>query len=299
MHGRHYFLLGILIGLAVAGQPSARGYEQPGPRQAMEGPQAMEGRVRFDLYRNYLIVARGSVGRLKGLNFLVDTGASPTVLDPRIARKLDLEQSPASIGVLNGSVQAASAIVPSLQFGPIRKDNFSVLVEDLSFVQRVLPVQIDAIVGLDVLGQSAFVIDYRSREISFGAAPALPVSLPLRLEKGLAIVDVEVNEVPAHLLVDTGASALIFFETRMPRSISDLKVSSVQRSANMSGDFDRKQVWLRSLRLGQAEFKQEPAFVVHNHSDVGEDFDGVMSPAALGITRVAVDLGRGELAFSR
>jgi len=28
-------------------------------------------------------------------------------------------------------------------------------------------------------------------------------------------------------------------------------------------------------------------------------FDGLMSPAALGITRVLIDVGRGKLAFSR
>jgi hypothetical protein len=130
------------------------GFREAGPRQAMEGT------VSFDLYHGYLIVARGSAGPLKGLTFLLDTGASPTVLDPRLARKLHLEQFPASISVLGGSVQAEMAIVPSLNFGPMQRDNISVLIEDLSFLQKALPVRVDGVIGLDVLGQSAFVIDY-------------------------------------------------------------------------------------------------------------------------------------------
>ena len=46
--------------------------------------------VPFKLYRGYVIVVRGSIGGLKNLNFLVDTGAVPSVVDARIARKLHL-----------------------------------------------------------------------------------------------------------------------------------------------------------------------------------------------------------------
>lgn len=292
MRGRHYCLLIVLTAL-VLGQPAAKGYQETGP------PSGMDGAVRFDLYRDYLIVVRGSAGPLKDLNFLLDTGASPAVLDPRIARKLHLKEQPASIAVLDGTVAAGMATVPSLEFGPVRRNNLSVLIEDLSFLQKALPVRIDAVVGLDVLGQSPFLIDYTSREIRFGPPPPLPVSLPLRLKGGLAIVDAEVNHIQAHLLVDTGASSIIIFKTRMPKPAAALEVSAVQQSSKAIGDFEHNQVQLHSLRLGEAEFGQEPAFVVENGSDGVRDFDGLMSPAALGITRVAIDLGRGELAFSR
>jgi predicted aspartyl protease len=284
MRSRSFFV--VLVGLVFLG-PCA----SPLP--------AMEATVKFDLYRDYLIVAQGSAGPWKGLNFLLDTGASPTVLDPRLAQKLHLEEQPASIVVVDGRARAGRAVVPSLEFGPIRIGNLPVLIEDLSFLERALPVRIDAIVGLDVLGQSSFMIDYLSREIHFGPVPRLPVSIPLRMREGLAIVDAEVNHSPAHLLVDTGASSLILFETKMPRSVSALQISAVQRSTNMIGAFDRKQVRLESLRFGEAEFDKKPAFLVHNRSDAAQDFDGLMSPAALGIRRVAVDLGRGELGFSR
>lgn len=295
MRDRYYWVLGVLIGLAVAGQPLALGRER-GPRQTI---QAVHATVRFDLYRDYLIVARGSIGPLKGLNFLLDTGAIPTVLDPRLARKLHLDQRPTSIAVLGGRAQGGQTIVPSLEFGPIQRGNFSALIEDLSFLEKALPVRIDAMIGLDVLGQSSFVIDYTSRTIHFGPPPPLPISIPLQVKEGLAIVDAEVNHVPVHLLVDTGASSLIIFETKMPRSVLGMKISDVQQSTNMIGDFERNQVWLRSLRFGEAELGKEPAFVVHNSSDAGQEFDGLMSPAALGITRLAVDLERRVLAFSR
>lgn len=102
-----YRWLSVLLSFVLVVQPCAMGFREPGPREAMEGT------VSFDLYHGYLIVARGSAGPLKGLVFLLDNGASPTVLDPRLARKLHLEQFPASISVLGGSVQAEMQACPA------------------------------------------------------------------------------------------------------------------------------------------------------------------------------------------
>jgi predicted aspartyl protease len=287
MRGHAFCWFSLLTVLLMAGEPPARGY---GNRHDT---------VHFDLYRDYLIVVRGSAGPLKGLNFLLDTGASPTVIDRQVAEKLHLDQLPASIAVVGGSVEAAQAVAPTLELGPARRDNFQVLVEDLSFFQKALPVRIDAVVGLDLLGQSAFEIDYAARQIRFGAVTPLKNSLPLRLQAGLPIVEAELNHLPVHLLLDTGASSLILFEPSTPRPASPMRVSEVRPTPGTIGEFERKQVWLDSLRLGEAEFGKEPAFLVKGAGDARQNFDGLISPAVLGITRLSVDLGRGVVAFSR
>jgi predicted aspartyl protease len=277
----------------LAGQSFALGDQEIGPRQPIEGT------VKFDLYRGYLMVARGSAGPVKGLTFLLDTGASSSVLDPQLARRLHLQRLPASISVLGGSVQAEKSVAPSLNVGLMQRENVPVLIEDLSFLQKALPVRVDAIIGLDVLGQTAFVIDYATREIHLGSLPALPDAIPLHMAGGLAILDAQVNNLPARLLLDTGASSLFLFARSTPGAISDVRVSAVQQSSNTIGDSERKQVKLRSLRLGTTEFAQEPAFLVPDGSNGGHPFDGLISPAGLGVKRVAIDLARGEAAFSR
>jgi hypothetical protein len=97
-------------------------------------------------------------------------------------------------------------------------------------------------------------------------------------------------------MVDTGTSSLVLFEPPAPRP---MRVSEVLPKPGTIGEFDRKQVWLPSLKLGEAEFGKEPAFLVRSRSDGAQDFDGLMSPAALGITKMTFDLGRGVLTFSR
>ena len=43
--------------------------------------------IPFALHRGFAIVVRGSIGTAKNLNFLIDTGVSPSVVDRRVARR--------------------------------------------------------------------------------------------------------------------------------------------------------------------------------------------------------------------
>ena len=286
MRGRSFCLLSFLMLLALAVEPSARGYTDGKP-------------LRFDLYRNYLIVARGSVGSQKDLNFILDSGANPTVLDKRVAQKLHLQEAAGVLAGVNGRVQAGLVTVPNLQFGPIQRENLSVVVEDLSFLSKALPVRIDGVIGFDVVGKDPFEIDYTASRILFGPLPSLKYSLPLELRGELPIVTAEVDHLSAHLVLDTGASSLILFAPKGPASISRVKASEPQKSSSMMGEFERNPVQLGSLTLGQAEFRRQPAFLVQSRWDGTRDFDGLMSPALLGISKLVVDVQRGVLEFDR
>jgi predicted aspartyl protease len=286
MGGRNFCLLSLLVLLALASALPARGYTEAKP-------------LRFDLYHDYLIVARGSVGSQKGLNFLVDTGANPSVLDRRVAQKLHLQERPSILAGINGRVQAGQTTVPSLQFGPIHRENVNMVVADLSFFSKAIPVPIDGVMGLDVVGQTPFEIDYAAGQISFGLIPSLKNSVPLELRGGLPVVTAELNHLSTHLVLDTAASALIVFAPQTPAMVSRVNATAVQQSTSRMGEFERKPVHLGSLTLGQMELRGQPAFLLQKPWDRNEDFDGLMSPALLGITRLAIDAQRGVVEFSR
>jgi hypothetical protein len=124
-------------------------------------------------------------------------------------------------------------------------------------------------------------------------------SLPLEVRGGLAIVTAELNHLSTHLVLDTAASALIVFAPQKPAMVSQVRASAVQQSSSRMGEFERKPVQLRSLALGQMELRKQPAFLVQNPWAEDEEFDGLMSPALLGITRLAIDTQRGVVEFSR
>ena len=296
MSSRPSILLSVLVGLALlANHASASDIPE---RETVPAMSDITGTVRFDLYQGYFMVVHGSIGPLKNLNLFLDTGTTPTVLDSRLARKLDLQgEKPNSIAVLGGRTQGEEAHLSSIELGPLKRSNLPVVTTDLSFFQKLFPVRIDAIVGMDVLGQSPFVIDYSAREIRFGPLSALPVSVPFRLYEGMPVFAVEIDHTPAHLLFDTGAGSIILFNKATPRSTGakDDPAEASRKTATSEG----KKVWLRTVRLGAEEFGQKPALLTRNPKPSQLDVDGLMSPAALGISRVAVDLKTGVLAFSR
>src|ERR1700733_11613286 len=239
MRIRPSIVLNVLVGLAIlANQTHASDIPE---RDSLPVVNETAGTIRFDLYQGYFMVVHGSAGPLKYLNFFLDTGTTPSVLDSRIARKLDLQRDDSTnIAVLGGRTQGAVANLSSLEIGPLKRSNLQVVTTDLSFFQKFFPVRIDAIVGMDVLGQGPFVIDYSARVIRFGLAPALPVSVPLRLDQGMAVFDVEIDHTPVHLVFDTGAGSIILFTkvTGQSPRVKDPSTLAPQRI----GDFQSKQV---------------------------------------------------------
>lgn len=70
--------------------------------------------VEFKLYGGYAVVARGSVGNLKSLNFLLDTGAVPSVLDERVANKLRLTGTVEKLSIFTKELEAERVSMPDV-----------------------------------------------------------------------------------------------------------------------------------------------------------------------------------------
>jgi predicted aspartyl protease len=300
MRSRAYFayslMLEVLAGFVLLSNPAfASDIPQRDPVAGLGDPGET---VRFQLYQGYLIVAHGSIGAVKNLNIFLDTGTTPSLLDLRIARKLNLRgEDSVSIARLDRRTRAEETNLPSLEIGPLKRSSLRVVTADLSFFEKVLPVHIDAVVGLDMLGQRPFVIDYPARVIRFEPLPALSVCLPLRLDQGLAVIDAEIDHAPVHLLFDTGAGFIVLFNKARARGAGKEDIPAEEAKATSASE--EKKVWLRTLQLGAEEFGQKPALLTRNPNPSQLDVDGLVGPAALGISRVAVDLKAGVLAFSR
>lgn len=88
--------------------------------------------VSFKLYRGYAIVVRGSIGGMKNLSLLLDTGAVPSLLDSGIANKLHLRGKPWQIAVPTQTLRTERVIVPDVEVGPANGRNLSMDVMDLS-----------------------------------------------------------------------------------------------------------------------------------------------------------------------
>src|SRR4029077_70954 len=127
----------ILLWLRLAGMTVLTASAQdPGPTS-----------IPIKLKDGYLVVAKGSIGPLNDLTFLLDTGASRTVVDSHIAKQLRLDSLGHTLTVFDHEVEAQLVVLPDLRLGAIHAQSPPVIVTDLASVAQNLGLYADAVLG--------------------------------------------------------------------------------------------------------------------------------------------------------
>jgi predicted aspartyl protease len=248
------------------------------------------------LYRDYLVVVEGNIGNLEKLSFLIDTGASPSVIDQRIATALGLQRTAGTMDLANKIVWTELATLPLMNVGPARAQNLSVFVQDLSSIEKALGRRIDAIVGLDVLGKSSFSIDYKAKRLHFGSLTRSRSTVSFEVDTTFVIVAVQLQNRSVRLLVDTGSSALVLFQSRAKGPFSPLP-GRMSKATSLGGDVQRQAVEISGLRLGKEDFGPLIGFMVADHGDERRNFDGLLSVRGLHLEEIGFDFENHEISW--
>jgi hypothetical protein len=255
--------------------------------------------VPFELFRGYFIVAHGSVGNLKNLAFLVDTGAVPTVLDERIAHELHLRSEGEQIDVFTKKLRTKRAIAADLRLGPLHAAGLQVVILDLSFEQSAVGTSVDAIVGFDLLSQAPFTIDYESRKISVGPIDPSMTSIPYRPGLPFAVVDLKIEGRSRGILVDTGTRDLVLFESGIQDCRSSVQISKVQIWSNIGGDVLVREIGLTNAFLGTEPWGSRKAYLLQDDREQPYGFVGFLGTKALKARFVGLDPVRRVLAWGQ
>jgi hypothetical protein len=259
-----------------------------GVKQETEPASHVSMKLPFRLFRGYLVIAEGAIGNVHNLNFLVDTGASPSVIDQKIAHDLKLAEHPEKVNLWNKSVQAQQVVIPSLSLGPVRVESIPVLAEDLSFLQKALGFKVHAIVGMDVLRKSSFTINYKAKEILFGIPENLTHSVPFETDTPVITVRMGFQDRRLRMVVDSGGPDLTLFRSRVSKP-AGLQVLGSETVADAGGTFQRTKVRIPELHIGKETVGGHTAFLVDDRKDEGDDFDGVLGVKGLQFWKVAFD----------
>src|SRR5271169_94381 len=76
--------------------------------------------MAIEVYAGYMVVARGSVNGADNLRFLLDTGASSSAIDLRVAKRLGLHGSPTKVINFDKTVTVEPTELEELTCGPDR-----------------------------------------------------------------------------------------------------------------------------------------------------------------------------------
>ncbi len=149
--------------------------------------------------------------------FLLDTGAVNTVIAPAAAVRAGLGESARPVlTALNASFDVRPLVrVDELSIGSRVYADFEAVVVDTSHLHRILGSEISGIIGMNVLGQTPFEIDFVNDALRIGGsleafASARPTGAAdtifsvLDLD-GTLVAELSIEGLPARFVIDSGA----------------------------------------------------------------------------------------------
>jgi predicted aspartyl protease len=250
----------------------------------------------FELVDDTLIVVRGSVGHLSDLQFVIDTGATRTYVDRRVAATLGLRATwSRPLRALEGRGQAEGITLPSLHLGSIRTGLISGLMTDLSPACRSR--HVDAVIGMDLLRLGNFEIDYAARRIVFEPADEIPHEVPFASMTPLLSIDASIEGQPVRLMVDTAARAVTLFTNHMQARLPRFRLLGQTAVATAVGTSLAREVDLGTVHLGRTPWPRR-AFLVEVTAEPYAGLDGILGAWPQTVTRVRFDFRRQRLGWA-
>lgn len=248
--------------------------------------------VPFKLYRGHLIVVKCSIGGLqeKDLTAIVDTGASETVLDIAIVRRLSLEARFDSATFIVHQAKVWAVTVPELRLGPLKAERLEAIATDLSALTSELGISPQVLIGMDMLRRTNFVIDYEARRLTFDSAPTMPHSASLvsgDSNPRLAVIESTITGKTLRLQVDSGFDGLLVYCSRLntPAALA----AAESHIANVGQTLPARSFDPPEVQIGDWRSHHPQVSVVDSAPPEPAEFDGLIGTAFLSKRRVAFD----------
>lgn len=239
----------------------------------------------FELHAGFLVVVSGQIGNLGGLKFILDTGASYTVIDTALADRFHLARRPAKITNFDRDAALQWVDLPQIRVGPLQASGVPVLVAKLADYSDFAE-GIDGIIGLDLLGRSKrLFINYERQLLSWEFANGQ--------ERGNAVptsfaVPMMVQGARLQLVLDTGLRGILVYKDRLLKSLPQLPTPAQTLTVN----FGRVQTTPQKL-TGVRLFGPETVatvFLMDGPASGGPPgVDGYLGIATLNAKRVEFD----------
>jgi len=277
----------ILLGfsfIVLAAQADANGKGKP---DANELPLNVVG--------GYLLVVQGSIGNRHDLNFLLDTGATTSAIDRKLAERLNLPTRSSGMISFDKTVEIQWCVLPELVYGPERAVNTKVVVQDLRYL-RAGGAVVDGVIGWDLLRRHSFRLDFANKRVVFAAVSAAERhSVPFRESWLCLTVPIDLDGREVWMIADTGMRGAMFYEPQ-------LQATSYQRQASASGhsaggNFDTQIALVPRLRIGTQDLDRQVYVVRPPNSPLVNGIAGYLGISSLNAKQVLFDFDRGLLSW--
>lgn len=249
------------------------------------------------------IIVTVSIGG-RGLDFLLDSGASDLLLDPDVARELGMKSSGAMRVSFAGDYTLANARAADLTVGELRASN--VVFSTAPFQEDRSGQRIVGLLGTDFIASGVLKVDFEKKTLTL--MRSLPADLasqgwsaiPIRLDFEVPMLRAAYSGLPGYFVADLGAYySMLFphyfeqFPNRIPRGMADQ-----EDMITLGGrPFGVKHITMKRLQLGDWMFADAQVVVPSAVFAQQRDEDGLIGFDTLSSFNLIFDYDGGKLWF--
>ena len=303
MSWRSLMAIAMLVGVLA---PAVGRTAAPAVRSSVRFPDGVD-KVTVPCKRSGgFMFVRGKIDNRDAGWMMIDTGATISILDKAVAKRLGLPaRRSMTLSAMGGSVSSAMCGVKSVSLGDISFAIEEVGAFDLKLMQKVMGDRVVGFIGGSVLKQAPFTLDYRKETITFhrpGAfgppkgAVAHEITIPKIQQSPIARISIAGGYTPK-LLLDTGAGSSISLVGEYLRKHPELTAARPAESfrfVSPAGVFEKCGVPLANLRkFGKDDLKLRLGFS-SNSSWAAPFAVGVMGNGVLRNFEVTFDYAGGK-----
>jgi hypothetical protein len=267
-------------------------------------------KIPFELSNN-LILVQARVNDSAPLWFILDTGASSTVIDSQLAKALRLKPRGRYVGTGGaGTAMAVTFKGNSLKFPNIEVMNLTLSGLPIDFFSAPFGRKISGVIGNDILKELVVEVDYLSQVINIFAPATYQYSgsgevIPLTLEDDLPFIRASVA-LAGHPIIrgkfelDSGSTGAVLFNTPFVNRNKLLQAISKTSQSRMGGVGGSALVFsgrLKDLTLGSFHLQDSVARFsrARRGDDASARYDGLIGGEIFCRFRVVFDFSRKRM----
>jgi predicted aspartyl protease len=255
--------------------------------------------MAVEIYDGYMLVAQGSANGVTNLRFLLDTGATDSAIDYRLAEKLGLRSNPTKVTSFNKTIESQWTGLREITFGPERASNVRVMIEDLSYFER-LGIHIDGLIGLDRLRRKSFLVSYAKKRVTFDpAASAAMLHAPMLVNDQSIRVEAELDGHPTWMMADTGAPLTVFYEDTLKELTVNYHLEKRMDWLSVTGHVVSSVARVPRFQIGGQNLEPEVILVSVSRSKRISGVSGYLGVASLQAKEIAFDFENNQFLWSK
>ncbi len=280
----------------------------PAPRRALvtfpADATSVDLPVKFGHSHVYVRVTIGG----RGLDFVLDTGASGITIDDSVARELGLPEYGRRSAVTAGRYTTYRTIVPEMRVGSLTMKNVAVQAVPQGW-NTARDVKEVGLLGFDFLAELGVTIDYEHQRVTVVpsavyAPPVAPDTIPLtvRIGNGQPRTAAAINgALGERWVLDTGGTGtfLIFdhFARVHPEALRDEGRGAVSNPDlyGIGGAIPARAYQIASLRLGNVNFTHFVGYRVTSASAYAGNDDGIIGSEFLRLFTLSLDYANSRV----